>query len=329
MSDTAATPNNSAKPMLRFDFMRWRKSAVLLSTLLLAGSIAALAIQGLNFGLDFTGGTSVEVGFENSVDPEDVRQTLAAGGIENAVVQIFGSDKDLIIRVPPQQATDAVEVVGGDVDNSALGNEILAELQASYEGVDMRQNNFVGPVVGGELTESGGLAMLVALGVVMIYIMFRFTGKFAIGAVIALIHDVVIVLGAFAVMQWSFDLPVLAAVLAVIGYSLNDTIVVSDRIRENFRKLRRGTPVEIINRSLNETLARTLVTSATTLMVLLSLLFFGGELIRGFAIALTIGVVIGTYSSIYVAANMLLALNITKEDLMLPEKENSELSDMP
>lgn len=329
MSDIAAKQPASTKPGLRFDFMRWRKSAVVFSTLLLAGSIAALAIQGLNFGLDFTGGTSVEVGFENSVDPEDVRQTLAASGIENAVVQVFGSDKDLIIRVPPQQQADNAAPTTGDVDISALGNEILAQLQASYEGVDMRQNNFVGPVVGGELTESGGLAMLVALGVVMIYIMFRFTGKFAIGAVVALIHDVVIVLGAFAVMQWTFDLPVLAAVLAVIGYSLNDTIVVSDRIRENFRKLRRGTPVEIINRSLNETLARTLVTSATTLMVLLALLFFGGELIRGFAIALTIGVVIGTYSSIYVAANMLLALNITREDLMLPEKENSDLADMP
>ncbi|MCR9279650.1 MAG: protein translocase subunit SecF [Pseudomonadaceae bacterium] len=329
MSETAATPKPASKPGLRFDFMRWRKSAVVVSTLLLAGSIATLAIQGLNFGLDFTGGTSVEVGFEEPVNPEDVRQTLAAGGIENAVVQVFGSDRDLIIRVPPQVEADDEAPIGGDVDNSALGNEILAELQAAYDGVDMRQNNFVGPVVGGELTESGGLAMLVALGVVMIYIMFRFTGKFAIGAVIALVHDVVIVLGAFSLAQWTFDLPVLAAVLAVIGYSLNDTIVVSDRIRENFRKLRRGTSVEIINRSLNETLARTLVTSATTLMVLLALLFFGGELIRGFAIALTIGVVIGTYSSIYVAANMLLALNITREDLMLPEKENSDLPEMP
>lgn len=319
MSDADAKPERSSQPQTRFDFMRFRGAATALSVLLLAGSVTALATFGLNFGLDFTGGTSVEVEYPSAVEPESVRQILEAGGIENAVVQIFGSDRDLIIRIPPQS-----DAAGAAINQADLGIEVLALLRAEEPNVDDRQINFVGPVVGGELTESGGLAMLVALGVVMVYIMFRFTGKFSIGAVVALVHDVVIVLGAFAIAQWTFDLPVLAAVLAVIGYSLNDTIVVSDRIRENFRKLRRGTPTDVINRSLNETLGRTLVTSATTLMVLLSLQFLGGEMIHGFALALTIGVAVGTYSSIYVAANMLLALKISREDLLVPEREDPD-----
>ena len=243
-----------------------------------------------------------------------MRAVLAAEGFDDGVVQHYGSQTDVMIRMPPVEG----------VDQSALGNEIAAALGRSFDGVELRLSDFVGPSVGEELTESGGLALLVALGAVMIYIMWRFTGKFAVGAVAALIHDVVIVVGAFAVFQWTFNLPELAALLAVIGYSLNDTIVVSDRIRENFRTMRRGSPADIINHSLNQTLGRTLVTSLTTLLVLSALLFAGGEQISGFATALSIGVVVGTYSSIYVAANVLLTMNITKQDLALPEKDAQE-----
>lgn len=298
---------------LNFDFMGRRKIAAGVSAALIVIAIGALT-QGLNLGLDFTGGTLVEVEFAQPVAPETVRRDLEAAGFSNGVVQNFGTERDLLIRMPPQ-ANDA---------QAKLGDEIQTALRKIYGDVDVRRSEFVGPSVGEELTESGGLALLLALGAVMLYIMFRFTGKFAIGAVVALIHDVVITLGAFALFQWTFDLAVLAAVLAVIGYSLNDTIVVSDRIRENFRRVRRGTPTDIINRSLNQTLGRTLVTSLTTLMVLGALLVLGGELIRGFSIALIIGVVIGTYSSIYISANMLLTMGITKEDLMLPEKEGVE-----
>ena len=298
---------------LNFDFMGGRKIAAGVSGLLIIIAIAALT-QGLNLGLDFTGGTLVEVEFAAPVAPEAVRQELEAAGFSNGVVQNFGTERDLLIRMPPQ----------ADNEQAKLGDEIQTALRDIYGDVDVRRSEFVGPAVGEELTESGGLALLLALGAVMLYIMFRFTGKFAIGAVVALIHDVVLTLGAFALFQWTFDLAVLAAVLAVIGYSLNDTIVVSDRIRENFRRIRRGAPVDIINRSLNQTLGRTLVTSLTTLLVLTALLVLGGELIRGFSIALIIGVVVGTYSSIYISANMLLAMGITKEDLMLPEREGVE-----
>ncbi len=296
---------------MNIDFMAGRKIAAAISVLLVLGSIAALSVKGLNFGLDFTGGTLLEVGFENEVDPETVRQQLEADGYRDGVVQYFGTNTELLIRMPPQ----------ADVDQSRLGDEIVGELRNTFANVELRQSNFVGPAVGQELTEDGGLAMLAALAVVMVYILFRFTKQFAVGAVVALVHDVVIVLGLFAVFGWTFDLPVLAALLAVIGYSLNDTIVVSDRIRENFRRSRRDDSVDTINKSLNQTLGRTLVTSGTTLFVLLALLFLGGEMIRGFASALTIGVVVGTYSSIYVAATVLLAMNISREDLLVPEKE--------
>jgi preprotein translocase subunit SecF len=208
-----------------------------------------------------------------------------------------------------------------------LGDEIFTALSSQYPGIVLQQSNYVGPAVGDELAEDGGLALLTALLVVMVYILFRFTKQFSVGAVVALAHDVAIVLGCFSVFRWTFDLTVLAALLAVIGYSLNDTIVVSDRIRENFRRARRGAPVEIINEALNQTLGRTLVTSLTTLFVLLALLFAGGEVIRGFAMALSIGVVIGTYSSIYVAANVLLAMNISREDLLVPEPEQDSNED--
>ncbi len=299
---------------MNIDFMAGRKIAAAISVLLVLSSVVALAVKGLNFGLDFTGGTLLEVGFETEVDPETVRQQLEADGYRDGVVQYFGTNTELLIRMPPQD----------NIDQSKLGDEIAGELRNTFANVELRQSNFVGPAVGQELTEDGGLAMLAALAVVMVYILFRFTKQFAVGAVVALVHDVVIVLGLFAVFGWTFDLPVLAALLAVIGYSLNDTIVVSDRIRENFRRSRRDDSVATINKSLNQTLGRTLVTSGTTLFVLLALLFLGGEMIRGFASALTIGVVVGTYSSIYVAATVLLAMNISREDLLIPEKEAAE-----
>jgi preprotein translocase subunit SecF len=239
---------------------------------------------------------------------------LVNAGFSNGTVQTFGSDEDLLIRVPPQEELGIAGQVG-------LGDEIFAALDSQYPGIVLQQSNYVGPAVGDELAEDGGLALLTALLVVMLYILFRFTKQFSVGAVVALAHDVIIVLGCFSIFGWTFDLTVLAALLAVIGYSLNDTIVVSDRIRENFRRARRGAPVDIINEALNQTLGRTLVTSLTTLFVLLALLFAGGEVIRGFATALSIGVVIGTYSSIYVAANVLLIMNLSREDLLVPEPE--------
>lgn len=300
------------------DFMGKRKVAGIASIALVVLSLGALGGMGLNLGLDFTGGTLVEVIFEEPVDPEEVRGILDGAGFENGTVQYFGTEQDLLIRMPPQT----------EVDQANMGDNIIGTLAEVFPSVEMRQSNFVGPAVGEELTEDAGLALLAALVMIMLYILFRFTKQFSVGAVAALVHDVVITLGIFAVMQWTFDLSVLAALLAVIGYSLNDTIVVSDRIRENFRKIRKGDSVDIINQSLNQTLGRTLVTSLTTLFVLLALLFAGGEGIRGFAAALTIGVVVGTYSSIFVAANVLLLLNIQREDLLVPEKESRE-EEMP
>ena len=303
---------------MTIDFMGKRHLAAIFSGLILVGSIVALALLGVNRGLDFTGGTLIEVGFGESVEPTTVRNILSDAGYTNAVVQKFGSETDILIRVPP------TSVDAGTGSQTILGDQISAALGARIGKVELRRSEFVGPAVGEELTEDAGLALLAALGMIMVYIMFRFTGKFALGAVAALIHDVIITIGAFAAFQWTFNLPELAALLAVIGYSLNDTIVVSDRIRENFRSTRRGTSAEIINYSLNQTLARTLVTSLTTLLVLVALLVAGGEQIAGFARALTIGVVIGTYSSIYVAATVLLALQLSRQDLAVPEKESAD-----
>jgi len=298
------------------NFMGQRKLAALMSTLLLIGAIASLAFNGLKFGLDFTGGTQIEVGYEQSADLNKVRQQLDAAGFEGAVVVHFGAETDVLIRL--QRGFE-----------SGLGDEILAALNRTGEDVELRRIEFVGPQVGEELRDDGGIGMLFALVVVMAYVAMRFQFKFSIGAVAALAHDVIIVLGFFSVMQLDFDLTVLAAVLAVIGYSLNDTIVVSDRIRENFRKLRTETPIEVINVSLSQTLGRTLITSLTTALVLFALFFFGGEIIHGFSIALLVGVLVGTYSSIYVASNVLLGMNISKEDLMLPVKEGEEFDDVP
>ena len=303
---------------MTIDFMGKRHLALIFSSVVLVGSVVALVVQGINRGLDFTGGALIEVSFDEAVEPAAVRNVLNEAGYSNAVVQNFGSETDILIRVPPNN------VAVGAGSQSTLGDQIREELEFGVGTAEIRRSEFVGPAVGEELTEDGGLALLAALGMIMVYIMIRFTGKFALGAVAALIHDVIITIGAFAVFQWTFNLPELAALLAVIGYSLNDTIVVSDRIRENFRSTRRGTPSEIINYSLNQTLGRTLVTSLTTLLVLTALLLAGGEQIAGFARALTIGVVIGTYSSIYVAATMLLLLQLSRQDLAVPEKEPAD-----
>ncbi|MBE9539904.1 MAG: protein translocase subunit SecF [Proteobacteria bacterium] len=298
--------------MKMINFMGQRKLAMAFSFILLAVSIGSLVTKQLNWGLDFTGGTLVEVHYSESADLNSIRATLGSEGYGGAIVVSFGTDRDVLIRLPK-----------GYSDKQ--GGELLVILQQAFSGtVELRRIEFVGPQVGDELREQGGLAMLLALGLVMLYIAFRFQIKFAVGAVIALVHDVIITLGFFSIMGFEFDLTVLAAVLAVIGYSLNDTIVVSDRIRENFRKLRRADSQEIINISLTETLGRTVVTSLTTLLVLMSLAIFGGEMIHGFAIALIVGVVIGTYSSIYVAASALMMMGVSKEDLMIPIKEGAD-----
>jgi len=297
---------NAEKKLI--DFMGKRHYAAALSLLLVFVSAASLTLGGLNLGLDFSGGTLVEVGYVENADLKDVRERLVAAGYERARVVSYGSERELLIRLSGRQEQEE-------------GERLLQVLRESSAGVEVRRVEYVGPQVGAELREKGGLALLAALAVVMIYVAFRFQLKFSVGAVIALFHDVLIILGFFSLLRWDFDLTVLAALLAVIGYSLNDTIVVSDRIRENFRKLRRGSAIEIVNTSLNQTIGRTLLTSMTTLMVLLVLLLAGGELIRGFALALSIGVVVGTYSSIYVAANALLLLRISREDMALPKKE--------
>ena len=306
----------------KFDFMGHRKIAASISIGLVLMSIVSLAANQVEWGLDFTGGSLVEVTYENPVDPETIRGDLTEAGYKGHVVQYFGSDRDILVRIPPQKNIDSKE-------NARLADRVLESLtESSGQNVELRRSEFVGPAVGEELTNQGGIGLMTALGVVLLYVAFRFQLKFAVGAVVALFHDVMITLGIFSVARWDFDLTVLAALLAVIGYSLNDTIVVSDRIRENFRMMRRAKPVEVINTSLNQTLGRTLVTSFTTLLVLITLLVLGGELISGFAIGLIIGVLVGTYSSIYVASNMLIILGISQEDLAIPEKEGADDPDL-
>lgn len=305
-------------------FMAKRNLAAVLSGLLLLASIASLATNGLKFGLDFTGGTQIEVGYEQPADVGQIRKTLEEAGFPDPVVVHFGKETDVLIRMQQQASAE-----DGKAD-AKLGDKVIATLRAGGEKVDLRRVEFVGPQVGEELRDDGGIGMLFALAVVMVYVAMRFQFKFSVGAVAALAHDVVIVLGFFSILQLDFDLTVLAAVLAVIGYSLNDTIVVSDRIRENFRKIRKGDAIHVIDASLTQTLGRTLVTSLTTALVLLALYYFGGELIHGFSIALLVGVVVGTYSSIYVAANVLLMMGICKEDLMeTVVKEGADLDEMP
>ena len=302
------------KGKLAIDFMGKRRIAMILSAIVLTASIGALVTKGLNFGIDFTGGTLIEVGYPEAVELEGIRDALASSGFEGAQAQHFGSSRDVLVRIAPQAGKDTVE----------LSENALSVLRQQNTAMEMRRIEFVGPQVGEELTEQGALAMIYALIGILIYIMVRFQWRFAPGAVVALVHDVLIILGFFALFQFDFDLTVLAALLAVIGYSLNDTIVVFDRIRENFRKMRKGTAVDVINTSINQTFSRTLMTSITTLLVLLSLFVFGGEVIHAFSLALIVGVVVGTYSSIYVASTTTLALGVTKADLMPAKVEVKE-----
>nr|BBJ04287.1 protein-export membrane protein SecF [Marinobacter nauticus] len=301
MADTKKQP---------FDFMGLRKIASALSIALVVVSLALLGVRGLNFGMDFTGGTSVELEYVEAPSLDDIRAQLTEAGYEQFVVQNFGADTTILIRM-------------AEAENDQLARDVVDMLAAAGAEIELVGSEFVGSQVGDELKEDSGLGLLIALAVVLIYVGMRFQFKFGIASVIPLAHDVIIVLGVFALFQWTFDLTVLAALLAVIGYSLNDTIVVADRIRENFRKMRVGEPWDIINESIHQTITRTINTSGTTLVVLLALYFFGGEAINNFALALIIGVIVGTYSSIYVSANMLMVMGVTREDLMVPAKEGA------
>ena len=332
------------KDRTRIDFLGKRKLALVLSTLLLLTSITSLLLRGLNFGIDFSGGTLVEVGYQQPVEIELVRNALQEGAFDDAVVQHFGTSKDVLVRLPTDTSATAeagaaaqlservIEVLRASygevlVDGSDPGGglqQCVSDGSAADCRVQMRRVEYVGPQVGDELANQGGLAMLYALIGILIYVTFRFEWRFAVGSVIALVHDVLITLGVFSLFGFDFSLPVLAAVLAVIGYSLNDTIVVYDRIRENFRKMRKSDAIDIINRAINQTLPRTVLTSLTTLIVVLTLLIFGGEVIRGFSIALLAGVIIGTYSSIFVASPAVLTLGITREDMIPVKKEGAD-----
>ena len=301
---------------IRFQFMKYRKIAAIASIALFTISVLSLSFRGLSLGLDFSGGTLVEVTYQTPVELESIRNTLIANGYEDSQVVNFGTNLDVLIKVADQNG------------NSSIGESIFNLLESSGFNGELKRVEFVGPQVGAELRDQGGLGMLVALFMILFYVAFRFQYKFALGAVSALGHDVVIILGLFSVFGWDFDLTVLAALLAVIGYSLNDTIVVSDRIRENFRTQRELGPQDMIDLSLNQTLGRTVVTSLTTLLVLFALFIFGGEMIKGFSLALILGVLVGTYSSIYVVANMLMSLTLTQEDLAVPEPEGADFDDI-
>lgn len=304
--------------IFNIDFLAWRKIALIFSSVFLILSIGSWLFKDLNYGLDFTGGTLVELSYPNSANISEIRQTLVLGGFEGAQVANFGSSKEVLIKLP------------GTVSDS-LGSEIVSLLSSSSldQEIDLRRIEYVGPQIGSELRDDGGTAMLIALAFMMLYIAFRFQSMFAGAAVIALIHDVIVVIGIFSLIQIEFDLTVLAALLAVIGYSLNDTIVVSDRIRENLRSMESDSTHEIINTSLNQTLGRTLITSLTTLLVLFSLYFLGGELIKNFALALIFGVIVGTYSSIYIAANALIMMGLNKDHLRVEEPENADENLLP
>ena len=309
------------------DFMGVRRIAAGISALLAVVSVISLFVNSLNFGLDFTSGTSVRLNYSETVDLDQVNLTLQQNGYGDTVVVTFGSDRDIRVLLP----VDSSVAEQDQAEQAAqVGDSLAAMLQQETRSqVTLLGSDYVSAKVGEELAEQGGLGMLVALGIIMVYIAVRFQLKFSVGAVVALAHDLIITLGIFSVFQMEFNLNTLAAMLAIIGYSLNDTIVVSDRIRENFRRLRKGSPIEMVNASLNQTLSRTLITSLTTLLVLFSILFIGGESTQGFAIALIIGVVIGTYSSIYIASNVIIYMNVTREDLMIPVKEGAELDDLP
>jgi preprotein translocase subunit SecF len=301
----------------KFQFMKYRKYAGMASLIIFLASVLSLSFRGLSLGLDFSGGTLVEITYENPANLESIRDTLVANGFEDSQVVNFGTNLDVLIKVADQNG------------NSSIGDSVYRLLVNNGFVGELKRVEFVGPQVGAELRDQGGLGMLVALFMILMYVAFRFQYKFALGAVTALGHDVVIILGLFSIFAWDFDLTVLAALLAVIGYSLNDTIVVSDRIRENFRTQREMEPQAMIDLSLNQTLGRTIVTSLTTLLVLFALFIFGGEMIKGFSLALILGVLVGTYSSIYVVANMLMSLTLIQDDLAIPEPEGADFDELP
>ena len=312
------------------EFMGRRRLAVGLSILLLLASIASLAIFRLNFGVDFTGGVLVQVSYPDEVALSDVRSTLSSAGYDKATVQYFGSSRDVLVRLPPEASGGNISLdANSDEARTTAGDRVTNVLRAQNAEVVQERVEFVGPQVGEELRERGATAMIIALLLILAYIAIRFQWKFAVGAVAALVHDVILVVGFFSIFRMEFDLSVLAAVLAVIGYSLNDTIVVFDRIRENFHDVRKATPEVIMNLSINQMLARTIITGVTTLLVLLALLFVGGESVKPFSIALIVGIVVGTYSSIYVASATALGLNITIDDLLPSEEEAAEIDALP
>ena len=303
----------------KFDFIGQQRMAIILSLIIIACSIVLLFTRGLNFGLDFTGGTLVELGYAGSADIDQARSLLQNSAFSGAIIQNYGSASEVLIRLAPVAELDSAEV----------GNQILVLLQQNGQQIEMRRIEFVGSAVGEELAESGGFAALFALLGILVYVSLRFQARFAVGAVVALLHDVMITFGFFSLTQMSFDLAALAAVLTVIGYSLNDTIVVYDRIRDNFRLLRNSTVVEVFNTSLNQTLSRTVMTGVTTLLVLGALFFLGGESLHAFSTILILGIVIGTFSSVYIASPVTIYLGITRKDLMPVEKEGAELPDRP
>ena len=327
----------------RIDFIGRRRIAALISISIIVILLLSLFIRGLNLGIDFTGGTLVEVSYSSSVNAEEVRTNLRRSGLDSVVVQYFGTSRDVLIRLPADPEVDAAETSSLIMSSLRMPyGETLAQtpendsqrciFQDGTTGdctVQMRRVEFVGPQVGDELTEKGGLAMLYALIGILAYVAWRFEWRFALGAVIALVHDVLVTVGFFSLLGLEFSLPVLAAVLAVIGYSLNDTIVVFDRIRENFRKMRKGTIVDIMNSAINQTLRRTLLTSLTTLLVVVTLILLGGEIIKGFAVALFIGILVGTYSSIFVASPVVLSLRITRDDMLVIKEEGEEADSLP
>ena len=297
--------------MKTIKFLSARKSTTIMSIILIVVSAFSLMTKGLNLGIDFTGGIQIEISFETAPNIENVRSNLASGGYDDAIVQNSGSSQDLMVRIPPRNG----------VDNKKIGEDVIGMLQASENSVTLKSSEYISAQVGEELTEQGGLAMIFALIMIMIYIVFRFQWKFSIGAVLALIHDVMITLGIFSFFQLTFDLSVLAAILAVVGYSLNDTIVIFDRIRENFRSMRTAQTLDILNSAITQTIKRTIITSSTTLLVLLSLFVFGGSSLEGFSIALIVGVLIGTYSSIFVASTSIFYLDISTTDLIPVKRE--------
>ncbi|MBU6510580.1 MAG: protein translocase subunit SecF [Gammaproteobacteria bacterium] len=301
------------------NFLGLRKFTFAYSIAVLIVAIVSLSIHGLNFAVDFTGGVTVQVTYPEPANLQQIRGALAAAGYKDAIAQTYGTPDQVLIRLQPKKG----------VSGKDTGNTVLALLQKAEPQVRLEQVNFVGPEVGRDLATKGTLAFVLTLAGILIYIIFRFEWRLAVGGVLATLHDVVFVVGFFSVFHLEFDLNVLAAVLAVMGYSVNDTVVVFDRIREDFRIMRKGTPLEIINLAINQTLSRTIITSGTTLLVVIALFFLGGPVLHGFSVALLVGIIVGTYSSIYIASAIALVLGVSKKDLMVKVKEEKRVDDMP